>query len=163
VLDVGSCLGLFARWFNKQGADVDAVEYYKRFFNACRKLNEVKGTDVNFYRQDARDFLKGKGQKRLYDMIVCLSVIHNIAQAGDPKGAVETLQLLSEKAPTMFFDIGHENEGTSLEGKGLPAGLISEDPAEVEKYIRENTAYKKAEVLGREQEYAKRKLYKLTR
>ncbi len=163
VLDVGSCLGYFARWFDQKGAQVEAVEGHRPFFNACNKLNEVKGTAVKYYRKDIRDWLKSKGAKKEYDIIVCLSVIHNIAQAGDSAAAVKVLQQLSEKSPVLYFDIGHVNEGKSLTKTSLPKRLISEDPAEVAKYIKENTCYKNVALIGETSEYSKRKLYKFTR
>ena len=163
VLDVGSCLGYFARWFNKQGAHVEGVEEYRSFFNACQKLNDVKGTGVEYHQKDIRKWLQSTGKDKLFDIILCLSVIHNIAQSGDPEGAVRALQTLSEKAPTMYFDIGQEEEGISIKRAGLPEDLVSGDPEKAARFIKQNTAYTTANVIGQQKEYCKRNLYKLTR
>ncbi len=157
VLDLGACLGHFSRWAERKGAQVDAIEGFNTFYQTAKLLNTIESTDVTYHKSDVVEWVDKNPLQ--YDLTICLSIIHNIAQQGRPQDALRVLRLLSERSPQMLFDIGEEGEkGDQVSQLGL--GLSKSNlPA----FIRRNTAYTNIQKIGTEKEYCNRDLYLLSR
>jgi hypothetical protein len=138
-----------------QGARVDAIELHKPYVEIASKLNKVENTRVNYILEDVVDWLKNNSHER-YDGILCLSIIHNIAQSGRVEDALSTLRVLSTMAPRMFFDIGQCNEGGAVRKTGLDLR-----PENIEDFIRINTRYATVTLVGKDGDYHNRQLFEL--
>jgi len=157
VLDVGACLGHFSRWAERKGAKVDAIEGFETFYQTAKRLNLMERTDVTYHKSDVVEWVDRN--PRQYDLTICLSIIHNIAQQGRPQDALRVLRLLSERSQHMLFDIGEEGEkGDQVSQLGL--GLSKENLPE---FIKKNTTYAKIKKIGTEKEYCHRDIYLLSR
>ncbi len=157
VLDIGSCLGHMSRWAYRKGAHVDGIEGYHVFYDAANRLNLMEGTDVHYHKSDVVRWVE-QHKGLYYDAIICLSIIHNIAQQGNPDAAMRTFRILSTMAPVMYFDIGQESEGEKVSSLGLE---LTE--ANLPNFIRRNTVYRSVQYIGKDTKYHNRLLYKLTR
>lgn len=157
VLDVGCCLGHFSRWAYNKNAEVVGIEGFKTFYETAKMLNHLENTDVRYDRSGVVEWLhKDKSQ---FDLIVCLSIIHNIAQQGHPEQAKWALQELSQRSPRMIFDIGEEGEkGDQVSKLGL--GLTKSNLPE---FIRQNSMYTTIQKIGTETTYCHRDIYILSR
>lgn len=155
-LDVGSLTGFQSRMLERCGAKVMGVEMHAPYVEIAQLLNQVQGTNVQYEKQKLRQWLAQN--KRTFDGVLCLSIIHNIAQMGDPKGAKNALKSLSKLSPVMYFDIGQANEGEKVTGSGLD---LRED--NLRQFITGNSDYSRVEIIGRERSYCGRALLKLSR
>ena len=155
-LDVGSLTGYHTRMLDVAGAEAFGIEMHQPYAEIAAMLNTIQGTDAAFYNQELRAWLQDNQQQR-FDGIVCLSIIHNIAQSGDPEGAKRAFRALSEMAPKMYFDIGQAQEGTQVTRTGLD---LREENLAV--FVRENSRYRCIEPIGRDNDYHGRVLFKLS-
>ncbi|PIZ51287.1 hypothetical protein COY27_04140 [Candidatus Woesearchaeota archaeon CG_4_10_14_0_2_um_filter_33_13] len=156
-LDAGSLNGYHTRMLNLAGAEAHGVEMHKPYAEIAGILNKVIGTDCRYHNEELTAWLKDNNAEK-FDGIVCLSIIHNIAQAGFPEATKQAFAQLSKMAPIMYFDIGQANEGGQVTGSGLD--LREEN---LERFIRTNTQYRTVTSLGEDTQYYNRKLFKLER
>lgn len=157
VLDVGACLGHMSRWAYKKGAAVDGIEKHPLFYKAAKQLNIMEGTEVRYHKSDLVKWLRDNRSAE-FDLVTCLSVIHNVAQAGRKTEALWALYELSTRAPRMLFDIGEEREGAAVTQLGW--NLTKDN---LPHFLKNNTCYTKFELLGTQKTYCKRDLYLLSR
>ena len=157
VLDVGSCLGHFSRWAYNKGAQVVGIEGFKTFYETAKMLNNLEQTDVRYDCSSVVEWLHK--DKSTFDLIICLSIIHNIAQQGHPQQAKWALKELSQRSPQMIFDIGEEGEkGDQVTKLGL--GLSK---ANLPEFIKQNSTYTTIQKIGTETTYCNRDLYLLSK
>lgn len=155
-LDVGSLTGYHSRMLEFAGAHAEGIEMHKPYVEIAQLLNQVQGTDVAYHNEELLSWLK-TNQGRKFDGIVCLSILHNIAQAGNPEGAKRALMALSQMSPVMYFDIGQAEEGKKVTSTGLD---LSE--GNLEAFVKRNSLYTSAQIIGRDTSYHNRLLFKLT-
>lgn len=155
-LDVGASYGMFSRFFDSKGVKMDAIELDKNVAYCAEYLNTFFNTNVKYHRQDVSTWVSSNGHKS-YDIIVCLSIIHNIMQAGHTKLALHILKKLSTMGRYMIFDIGEEGE----KGDKVTSLHMRLSKKNLHAFITTHTVYKNVVLLGTETGYCNRNLYLL--
>ena len=156
-LDVGSLTGYHSRMLEFAGTHAEGIEMHQPYVKIAELLNYIQGTNAVYHNQELLQWLD-KNQKRQFDGILCLSIIHNIAQNGNPEGAKQAFRTLSRMAPRMYFDIGQANEGSKVTSTGLDLTETN-----LERFVRENSAYTSVTIIGRDHSYYDRTMFRLSR
>ena len=155
-LDVGCSYGMFCRFFSKLNVKMTGLDFNADVIRRVSYLNKYFGTDINYERADVINWVE-KNKNKKFDVIVCLSIIHNIIQSGKKQKALHVLKTLSKMGKCMIFDIGEEREKGDQVSK-LKMDLKKE---KLQNFIETNTVYKNIVLLGKETGYCGRNLYLL--
>ena len=125
------------------------VEINPAVLEINRYLNHYYQTDIDYIKSDVVSWVRKNKNKR-FDVVVCLSIIHNIMQAGYKKVALEILYILSTMGRSMIFDIGEECELGDQVSK-LNMNLSKQN---LHAFIQENTTYNVITLLGKKTDIA---------
>ncbi len=138
-LDIGSSYGWFVSEMSKRGFQTSGVEQ-----NGARAtvgpvaygLDPSAITAVNLGR-----FLRSPKQK--YDVVCCLSVLHNYLIESEEISALEFIRLVDKiTGSVLFFDTAECHESR------YKRTLANWDANYIQKWLRENTSFSKIEILG---------------
>ena len=151
-LDVGSSFGNVTRYLSKLNFNMSGIEHHSQTNYIASYLNKYYNTNITYYEDDIIRWIN-KNKTKKYDLIVCLSIIHNIMWT-DPQLGINILYQFSKMGKYMIFDIGQNNEGSKVQSIGLELTVNN-----LENFIKTNTVYKNVKFIGKDTEYCNRNLY----
>lgn len=151
ILDIGACLGYFCSKFEDDGFACYALEDDRMLCYFMEELKKLQNKRFQVICQSVFEYRKN--QDLIFDIILSLSVFHNLLARKDLYE--DLLSLLRRlKAKEMFFE-------TYVPDLKKPSKYYKDfTPDEFIKLIFANSCFKKAELIGRSE--AGRPIYKLT-
>ena len=151
ILDIGACLGYFCSKFEDEGFDCYALEEDRMLCYFVEELKKLQNKKFKVICQSIFEYRKD--QDLVFDVILALSVFHNLLERKDLYE--DLLSLLKRlKAREMFFE-------TYVPDFQKPSKYYKDfTPEEFIRLIIENSCFKKAELIGRSE--AGRPIYKFT-
>lgn len=141
LLDIGANAGLYAYEFAMRGAQVDAVEPDKRYFEIGRKISWNYDLPVHWLDKPiSLEFLHGKK----YDVCLMLSVFQWITNGNTRlEDGKLILGRLSECADVLFFELGCNSGKSPI---NIPPNI--HPYLWIKELLQQNTAYHHIRLLG---------------
>lgn len=146
ILDIGCHIGYLPRSFSGIGIKTDGVDLKPESIRAAMFLKGIYKTRAEFFNDDAIDFLRKNENK--YSVVFLLSIIHHM----EKHGGLEYLKKLFSLTPKkVFIEVINSNE------KKEHGVFITEE--NLEKWLIENTKYKKVTQIFQDFEFQRRKTF----
>jgi SAM-dependent methyltransferase len=118
ILDVGANIGFYSMSFALLGAEVDAFEPNRQYYELGEKISSIKRLNIHWHNKSiALDDIRDKS----YDIVLMLSVFQWISQGN--KFLTEAIQLLrnvNEISNVLFFELGCNSGKSSIQVSTIP-------------------------------------------
>ena len=120
VLDLGCAQGYFCFTLRSIGCEVSGIDFCEQNIALCKALSEENGLTCSF-RHDklTKDFVENLKEGE-YDVVLCLSVIHHVANENGFEYARSIFEELAGKASVVFTELAVKAEPLYW-NKNLPA------------------------------------------
>ena len=110
VLDLGCAQGYFCFTLKELGCDVDGIDFCPQNIELCGALNEEVDFRCNFRQEKlTKEFVESLAVGE-YDVVLCLSVIHHVANENGFDYARGIFEELSQKAQVVITELAVKEE-----------------------------------------------------